>query len=143
MSSKEPIIHSIVLQSDFSAFLKTCDDILSALRSENFGKDELFSVHLALEEAFANAVRHGNKNDPKKQVQVEYSVDADKIEIRVIDQGNGFEPADVADPRCPENIYKTYGRGLLLINSYMDEVDYQSGGSCIHMVKYKAASKEV
>ena len=73
MSSKEPIIHSIVLQSDFSAFLKTCDDILSALRSENFGKDELFSVHLALEEAFANAVRHGNKNDPKKQVQVEYS----------------------------------------------------------------------
>lgn len=137
MPSREQINHSIVLKNDFSEFPETCKNILALLKNKNFSENELFSVHLALEEAFANAVKHGNKNDPKKQVRIEYAVDNEKIEIRITDQGQGFNPAGIADPRCEENIYKAYGRGVLLINSYMDEVHYLSGGTCIHMVKYK------
>jgi len=92
---------------------------------------------LTLEEAFLNAVRHGNKMDPTKKVQVDYSVGSEKIEICVTDQGAGFEPEAVADPRYGVGLYKAGGRGLLLMNSYMDVVSFNERGNSVRMVRYK------
>jgi len=137
MVSTTPISYSIVVKSKPSAIVKVCEQVLSKLEANGFDKDDIFAVHLALEEAFLNAVKHGNKMDPTKEVKVDYSVGLDKIEISMTDQGEGFEPASVADPRFGEGLYKPGGRGLLLMNSYMDMVKFNERGNGLYMVRYK------
>ena len=94
-------------------------------------------VHLALEEAFLNAAQHGNKLDPTKKVKIDYALTAEEIEISITDQGGGFNPNSVPDPRSDENLYKPDGRGLLLIQSYMDTVEFNESGNRVRMVKQK------
>ncbi len=94
-------------------------------------------MHLALQEAFINAVRHGNQMDPDKEVKIEYLVDPEKFEISVTDEGEGFDPEAVPDPRCGENLYKPNGRGLLLMRAYMDAVEYNEKGNRVRMVRYR------
>lgn len=137
MVSRAPINVSIVVKSRPSAVVKVCEQVLSKLEPYGFDKDDIFAVHLALEEAFLNAVKHGNKMDSSKDVKIEYSVDFDKVEISLTDEGDGFEPASVADPRYGEDLYKPGGRGLLLMNSYMDVVKFNERGNSLYMVRYK------
>jgi serine/threonine-protein kinase RsbW len=127
----------IVVESKPSAVTGVFQQIQAKLVDHNFGKDDIFAVHLTLEEAFLNAVKHGNKMDPSKKVKVEYSIDADKIEISITDQGSGFQPDAVDDPRFGENLFKPGGRGLLLMNSYMDMVKFNRQGNSVIMVRYK------
>ena len=129
--------YSIVVESKTSAITGVFQQIQAKLVDHNFGKDDIFAVHLTLEEAFLNAVKHGNKMDPSKKVKVEYSIDADKIEISITDQGPGFKPEAVDDPRFGENLFKPGGRGLLLMNSYMDMVKFNREGNSVSMVRYK------
>jgi len=128
---------STVVESELSAFINMCKQILAKLEDYDFDKDDIFAVHLALDEAFVNAVEHGNKMDPAKKVKVEYSVDSDKFEISITDEGNGFEPNSVTDPQLGSGLNETSGRGLLLMNSYMDTVKYNERGNSVYMVRYK------
>ena len=137
MASEAPISCSIVVESKPSAVVEVCREILSRLEANSFGKDDIFAVHLTLEEAFLNAVKHGNKMDPAKKVKIDYSMDSNKVEISITDEGNGFEPDSVADPRFGEGLYEPGGRGLLLMNSYMDTVKYNQRGNSVYMVRYK------
>jgi len=132
-----PTSYSIVVESKPSAIVSVFEQIQSKLVNNNFGKDDIFAVHLTLEEAFLNAVKHGNKMDPSKKIKVDYSIDADKIEISITDQGPGFQPEAVDDPRFGENLFKPGGRGLLLMNSYMDMVKFNEQGNSVSMVRYK------
>lgn len=135
--SQAPANCSIVVESKSSAVVDVCNQILSKLREHNFDKDDIFAVHLTLEEAFLNAVKHGNKMDPNKKVKIDYVVDDKKVEISITDEGNGFVPDDVADPRYGPGLYQPGGRGLLLMNSYMDTVKYNEQGNSVYMVRYK------
>ena len=137
MVSKAPINCSIVVKSRPSAIVGVCKKILSKLEANSFDKDDIFAVHLALEEAFLNAIKHGNKMDPAKKVKIDYSVGLDRIEIFMTDEGEGFKPSSVADPRYGEGLYKPGGRGLLLMNSYMDMVKFNEKGNSLYMVRYK------
>ncbi|MHC4171278.1 MAG: ATP-binding protein [Planctomycetota bacterium] len=137
MASEAPINCSLVVESKSSAVVEVCRQILSKLEENSFDKDDIFAVHLTLEEAFLNAVKHGNKMDPTKKVKVDYSVDEDKVEISITDEGEGFQPDDVADPRFGPGLYQPGGRGLLLMNSYMDMVRYNEQGNSVYMVRYK------
>ena len=137
MASEAPINCSIVVESTSSAVVDVCRQILSKLEEHNFDKDDIFAVHLTFEEAFLNAVKHGNKMDPTKKVKVDYSVDSDKVEISITDEGSGFEPEAVDDPRFGAGLYEPGGRGLLLMNSYMDIVKYNEQGNSVYMVRYK------
>ena len=137
MVSRAPINSSIIVKSRPSAVVEVCEQVLSNLEGFGFDKDDIFAVHLALEEAFLNAVKHGNKMDSSKEVKIDYSVDLNKIEISLTDQGDGFEPKSVADPRYGEDLYKPGGRGLLLMNSYMDVVKFNERGNSLFMVRYK------
>ena len=137
MAAESPVRSSLVVQSEPSALSRPCREILAALQAKGFSQDDVFAVHLALEEAFLNAVKHGNKMDATKKVRVEYTVDEKKVEISVTDEGEGFNPAAVPDPRVGENLYRPEGRGLLLMSSYMHTVEYTSGGTCLRMVRYK------
>ena len=137
MTSETPTSYSLVAESKPSEVVRVCDEVLAKLKEKGFGKDDIFAVHLTLEEAFLNAVKHGNKQDPEKKVKVDYSVSSEKLEITITDQGSGFKPDNVADPRFGENLFKPGGRGLLLMNSYMDVVKYNEQGNSVFMVRYK------
>ncbi len=137
MVSKTPESCSLVVESKPSAVVGVYKQILSKLENNGFSKEDIFAVHLALEEAFLNAVKHGNKMDSAKSVKIDYSVDLDKVEISMTDQGDGFEPEAVADPRWGESLYKPEGRGLLLMNAYMDVVEFNERGNSVYMARYK------
>jgi len=137
MGSKTPTYHKMVVESTLSATAAVTEQILSELQANNFSQEDIFAVHLALEEAFLNAVKHGNKMDPEKKVRIEFAVDGDKVEMSMTDDGSGFEPGAVPDPRRGENLYRTEGRGLLLMRSYMDVVEFNERGNGVRMVRYR------
>jgi len=112
--------------------------ILSKLKKNNYSDDDVFAVHLAFEEAFLNAVKHGNNMNPAKTVTVEYTVNAERTTIAITDEGKGFNPGGVPDPRVGENLYQPEGRGLLLINAYMDVVEYNDRGNRVYMARFRS-----
>ena len=127
-----------MLESTPSAIYEACKQILDKLEAQNFSQEDIFAVHLALEETFANAIQHGNKMNPEKEVKIDYSVSLDKVEISMTDQGDGFDPDVIPDPRYGKNLYKANGRGLLLIRSYMDAVEFNEQGNRVRMVRNKS-----
>jgi serine/threonine-protein kinase RsbW len=137
MAAETPVKCSVVVDSKPSALEPPCRRILAALAANGFSQDDIFAVHLALEEAFLNAVKHGNKMDPAKKVQLGFQVDQEKVEIDVTDEGQGFNPRDIPDPRIGANLYRPEGRGLLLIRAYMHVVEYNERGNSLRMVRYK------
>ena len=111
-------------------------------RSVGLDEDSLHWVGVAIRESVINAIKHGNRNDAAKHVFVEFeatTVEAvPELSIRVRDQGEGFEPEEVANPLAPENLLKSSGRGIFLIRNFMDDVQLQrapEGGMEIRMVK--------
>jgi len=95
-----------------------------------------FEIELALHEALVNAIVHGNGADPHKRIYVNCRCMADgEVSITVEDEGNGFEHEAVANPTSPDNRLRARGRGIHLIRTLMDEVDFEQGGSVLHMRK--------
>ena len=137
MHSNKPNVGTMALESKRDAVAQVYQAILSCLKSHNFSDDDIFGIHLAFEEAFVNCVEHGNKGDHTKKVTIKYQVDDEKIDIRISDEGHGFKPDEVPDPRENGNLYKACGRGLLLMRAYMDKVEYNDQGNEVHMVKYR------
>ena len=95
-----------------------------------------FGIELALREALVSAVVHGNEKDPRKCVYVRCCFMPDgEVLITVEDEGHGFEDDAVPDPTSPDNQLRTHGRGIYLMRTVMDEVDFRQGGSVVHMRK--------
>ena len=138
MGAEIPVRRSVAVESKPSAFETWWREILPALEAQGYGQDDIFAVHLALEEAFQNAVRHGNRMNPAKKVVIDYAVDREQVEIRMTDEGAGFDPRSVPDPRVGDNLYRPTGRGLLLIRSYMHIVEYNEQGNSLRMVRRKS-----
>ena len=141
MVSKGLVRKSVDLANKSSILEQLCQELLEEATGCGFDQEDIFSIHLALEEAFLNAVKHGNKMDPSKEVHIEYSITPAKFDISIKDDGPGFNPAVVPDPREGENLYKSSGRGLLLMQSYMDKVEYNKQGNCVHMIKFGRDTK--
>jgi len=137
MASRKTINRSMAVESTSSAIVGVYKRILSELKANKYKQEDIFAVHLALEEAFTNAITHGNKMNSDKEVKIDYSVGLDKFEISMIDEGEGFNLSAVPDPRYGENLYKINGRGLLLMRSYMDVVEFNNSGNGVRMVRYK------
>jgi len=91
------------------------------------GGDEEYWILTALREAIANAIRHGHYGRPEESVRVDYRIKADRVSITVVDQGNGFDPAVIPDPRDAENLLKPCGRGIFYMRRFMDEVAFRRG----------------
>lgn len=98
-------------------------------------------VVVALDEAIVNAIKHGNGYDPAKRVTVVAEISTRSATFTIEDEGDGFRPQDVPDPCAPENLLRTSGRGLLLINNIMDEVRYNERGNVLTMVKHAPCDK--
>jgi serine/threonine-protein kinase RsbW len=107
-------------------------------RTAGFDEEDQHRIEMAVHESVINAVAHGNKHDIKKKVWLRFEIHKDRLEIRIRDEGIGFDPNRVADPLASENLLKVSGRGIFLIRSFMDEfrVDSVKGlGTEVTMVK--------
>lgn len=98
-------------------------------------KPERSNLFVALDEAFVNAVKHGNKNDPTKLVRITAELTPQEASFTVEDEGEGFDITQIPDPCDPTNLFRTSGRGVLLIYNIMDEVEYNAQGNRVKMVK--------
>jgi len=96
---------------------------------------EKSNLFIALDEAFVNAVKHGNKNDPTKLVRIGAELSPKEACFTIEDEGEGFDVQAIPDPCDPTNLFKSSGRGVLLIYNIMDEVEYNAQGNRVKMVK--------
>ncbi len=131
------VSRSFVIASSPSAVVDIFNQIQPGMQANNFSEEDIFAVHLSLEEAFINAVKHGNKMEPSKAVKIDYSIEPDKIEITMTDEGEGFDPEVIPDPRYGDNLYKPAGRGMLLMRSFMDVLEYNKKGNSLRMIRYR------
>ncbi len=114
------------------------DFILQKMAEVGFNGDSRFAVRLALEESLINAVKHGNNFDPSRSVYVKYDITNERVLIKVKDEGRGFDPETVPDPTSEENLAKPYGRGIMLMRAYMDEVTYSDCGTEVTLMKKRS-----
>ena len=122
-----------------SAIPQIVEGVGAVLREKHWPEDDVMAVELALQEAVANAIKHGCGGDPEKQVQCCVTVDASgEVLIVVRDPGKGFDVTSVPNPLDSENLFKTSGRGVFLINTLMDRVEYADQGREVKMRKTKA-----
>lgn len=107
--------------------------VIAALERLGYDKASAFAVRLALEEALTNAVRHGNKEDPRRRVTLQCEIGEREALIDVEDEGEGFDPNAVPDPTAAENLDIPSGRGLMLMRSFMAEVTVHPPGNRVTM----------
>mgnify|MGYP006275568791 CR=1 FL=1 len=104
--------------------IEVVSDRLSAMAG--LDEDASHWVSVAVRESVINAIKHGNREDPSKQVTIEFAfapkAQPTEFSIEVLDEGEGFEPQEIADPLAPENMLKSSGRGIFFMRSFMDDV---------------------
>lgn len=110
----------------------------SFVKDNGLGDEFASAIDLAVRESVANAVKHGNKFDPAKDVQVKLLCSPEGVEISVRDFGPGFQLDEIPDPTDPANLLKASGRGILFMKTFMDEVEWSEaagGGMVVKMTK--------
>jgi len=123
------------IPNDAAAAKKVIEDVLGLLNKNNWQEQDVFGVHLALEEAVVNAIKHGNQNEASRRVRIAYKLSPRVLRIEIEDEGTGFCPADVPDPTADENLEKPCGRGIMLMRNFMNRVDFNDQGNCVILEK--------
>ena len=128
----------LVLPSHIEAVGDAATAMTDFVQSCGIGEEAAFAIVMAVREAVTNAMVHGNQEDETRSVEVIFNCLGNALEVEVRDQGEGFDPTSVPDPTDPANILKTSGRGIFLMRSFMDEVEWfarPEGGTTVRMVK--------
>jgi serine/threonine-protein kinase RsbW len=123
------------LPSEVAAISPFVDNIMLLFRKCGCVSEGESEVEIALREALANAIIHGNHENPQKHVHVRCRCKPDEVSIAVKDEGRGFDINKMADPTVPESIGSVHGRGIYLMKALMDEVRFEEGGVVVHMRK--------
>jgi len=128
----------LVLPSHIEAVADGAAAVTDFIQSCGVGEEQAFGIDMAVSEAITNAIVHGNKEDEAKTVELTLNCLGRELEIEVKDQGEGFDPTSIPDPTDPANILKTSGRGIFLMRTFMDEVQWSmrpEGGTTVRMTK--------
>jgi serine/threonine-protein kinase RsbW len=133
------------LEQELESTLESVDSaeqiVLAEAEALGLDDDDLYRVGIAIPECMVNAVVHGNRYNSRKKVHLKVERTADRLTIVVRDEGEGFDPNAVPDPLAGENLLRGSGRGVMLMQSFMDEFQISQGqpqGTEVKMVKYKA-----
>ena len=128
----------LVLPSHIEAVADAAVAMTDFLRNCGVSEELSFGIEMAVRESVTNAMVHGNQEDESKSVEVIFNCHDNELEIEVRDQGEGFDPAKVPDPTNAENLLKTSGRGIFLMRTFMDEIEWRNrpeGGTAVRMTK--------
>jgi len=126
----------VTLAADRKSVDPVVEQVMESVRQMKCVDGKEDAIELSLQEALANAVVHGAKEDPSKVVECLVMCDPQAgILIIVRDPGEGFDPKAIPACTMGENLYSNHGRGIFLINQLMDEVKFHKNGTEIHMVK--------
>jgi serine/threonine-protein kinase RsbW len=125
----------IVIPSDLKEARRVQRHIEKQLKATEFDAREIFGIRLALEEALVNAIKHGNRLDPLKKVEIQFTVQPTRFDIHITDEGPGYIPEEVPDCKADENLTRPGGRGLFLMRHYMTEVVVLPPGNQLFMSK--------
>jgi len=128
----------VIIPSDTEAGQAVRERIVSRLESLEYSVRDVFGVRLALEEALVNAIKHGNGLDPDKTVRVNCLIEDDLLRVEIEDQGPGFNMGEVPDPTAEENLERPCGRGIMLIKSFMTNVEYNAKGNRVVLEKKRS-----
>ena len=126
------------LPSRLESVEKAAQEAENFVKQCGFGDEMVFPADMAVREAVANAIKHGNLLDETKRVEITLECTSEGIEITVRDFGKGFAVEEIPDPTNPENLLKASGRGILFMRSFMDEVEWsnhEEGGMMVKMLK--------
>jgi anti-sigma regulatory factor (Ser/Thr protein kinase) len=123
MMKSEPRVH-VEVESRFENVELVQIAVESSLAQLDLSDDDAHQIGISIREAVANAIKHGNQGDVSKLVKVEIGIDDCDLLIRVHDQGVGFDVNGVPNPLEPENLLRRNGRGILLMNQFMDQIEY-------------------
>jgi serine/threonine-protein kinase RsbW len=136
--------HQVRLELPSSFELLDLVQVLSDRLSAIAGLDEDIThwVSVAVRESVINAIKHGNREDRTKHVTIEFTLRPrarpEEFVVRVLDEGEGFDPGDIANPLDPENMLKSSGRGIFFMRNFMDDVSIErrpEGGMDVRMTK--------
>lgn len=126
-------VMEMVLESDFASLERVVEETESFLGSRLEDEDLAYRVVLLATEAVTNAIEHGNKFDPQKQIFFKIDVRKASIELVIEDQGEGFNPEDREDPTAAQNLLREGGRGIHFMESMADEVEFTKGGRKVYL----------
>lgn len=129
-----------IIPSTLPALDGVLEKVLAAVKGMPCAPEEIDAVELALREALANAILHGNQSDPTKNVIVACFCECEGpggLLLVVRDEGLGFDPAKVPDPTAAQAIYSAHGRGIFLMRQLMDDVQYRNSGSEVELRKHR------
>lgn len=129
--------------SKLGEHLPFLEDVLGRLAELGWEGRDLFGVQMTLEETLTNAIRHGNCSDPDKIVKANCKLSDQEFWLSVEDEGKGYDPACVKDCTADENLEALGGRGMLLIHSYMREVDLNEQGNQIIVSTHRGYRPDV
>ncbi|MBR9802452.1 ATP-binding protein [bacterium] len=124
-----------VIPSDTVRGQEVQERIIGQMEAYKFTDRDIFSARLALEEGIINAIKHGNRMDLTKTVNIQWGISSQKVRVVIQDQGPGFDPADIPDPTADENLERPCGRGIMLMKAFMDVIQYNEQGNQLTIEK--------
>jgi serine/threonine-protein kinase RsbW len=134
----------ITIPSDPSEAELVQELIEEALRIANYPETEIFRIKSAVAEALINALTHGNRMDPDKRVHISYTATAERFEVRITDEGPGFDYGSRFRPPAPTDpivLDRPSGRGLLLMRTFMTAVQFHGAGNVVTMTKVREVAR--
>jgi len=134
----------LVLDSTLESVDKAEQVALDLARESGFGEEDLDRIGMSIRECMVNAVVHGNRYNAHKKVRLSLSRTPERFTVRVVDQGEGFNPDELPDPLAGDNLLRHSGRGIFLMKAFMDDLQVRSlgpAGTEVTLVKNVAADK--
>jgi len=138
MPEVEKSKNRIVIPSSQDYLVEVDRFLETRLKEAGMNESDLADVAISVSEAVNNAIFHGNKCDLRKKITVRVKVESGTVEVQVEDQGKGFDPSEIANPVEGDNLLKQVGRGIFIIKSLMDRLDFSfapEGGTILKMYK--------
>lgn len=135
----DPPDGDLTYQLEIPADVRCIKDAVESIASHCFGGAlppggrTLFRVRVLLAEAISNSILFGAAGNPGRTVRIEARVNSQRIRLEVTDDGEGFDPGEVPDPTLPDGLARPIGRGLFLIRSLADQVEFNERGNTIWM----------
>ena len=134
----------LTLESSLESVDTAEDVVVREAKEAGFEEDDLHKIGIAVRECMVNAVVHGNRYNARKKVQLKAARAPGRIAISIADEGDGFDLSAVPDPRANENLLRFSGRGVMLMQAFMDEFQVSTReprGTEVKMTKHKTETR--